>query len=144
LIFLLPVPAKVDTVYLALAILYFFAASLEAFGFFAAWKSSIKFVRSYFWAAASVALIVVAAEMTRTVVRLLSFFPSKEDRINDVDMQVHFVDKEKIKAACVASYADDVSSGILTAGTVTDYCADRWRSATYVRFSPFFHSLVEN
>ncbi|GAA5852523.1 hypothetical protein JCM8547_002529 [Rhodosporidiobolus lusitaniae] len=114
-------PDKLNTVYLALGILYFVCAALEAFGFFAAWKSSIALIRSYFWASAGVAIIVIAAEVTRTT--------------------MHFVDKSDIKKACNDSYADDISKGILTAGTVSDYCDDRWRNATYVDIALLLLSL---
>lgn len=137
------VPAKVDTVYLALAILYFVAAGLEAFGFYAAFKSSIRFVRAYFWCSATVALIVVAAEMTRTVVcSLPPFFPTERDADGRLS-QIHFVDKDEIKMACADSYADDISSGLVTAGTVSDYCASNWTSGTYVRFPTLARIEVE-
>ncbi|GAA5904401.1 hypothetical protein JCM6882_008901 [Rhodosporidiobolus microsporus] len=104
-------PSKVDTIFLVLSILYFACAALEAFGFFAAWRQSIQLARTYFWISASVAMIVTAAELMRTV--------------------IHFTEKTGIINACIASYKSDISSGRLTQSTVDDFCHDRWRSTSY-------------
>ncbi|GAA5969812.1 hypothetical protein JCM11641_008048 [Rhodosporidiobolus odoratus] len=105
-------PAKVDSIYLVLAILYCICSGLEAFGFFAAWRSSIKLVRSYFWASASIALIVTAGELMRTV--------------------VHFTDKSAIIDACKKSFTEDVANGNYTQSAVDAACSDNWRSQSYV------------
>ncbi|GAA6014143.1 hypothetical protein JCM10207_006111 [Rhodosporidiobolus poonsookiae] len=103
---------SIDTIYLVLAILYFICAGLEAFGFFAAWRGSIKLVKSYFWASASVALIVTGAELLRVV--------------------THYTEKDAIQKGCRDSYADDISKGTYTSATIEEYCSDAWRNASYV------------
>lgn len=60
--------AKLDTVYLVMAIMYFVVSAIEWFGFAAAYKQSIRLVRYYFWSTATAALIVTAAEILRIVV----------------------------------------------------------------------------
>ncbi|GAA5873348.1 hypothetical protein JCM1840_000032 [Sporobolomyces johnsonii] len=106
------IPAKLSTVYLVLAILYFFCAAIELFGFAAAWRSSIRLVRSYFWGSATVAVVVTAAEIMRVV--------------------VHFTDKADIINTCESSYSSDISNGTATSADVTSYCTDQWQNNSYV------------
>ncbi|ORY88838.1 hypothetical protein BCR35DRAFT_320752 [Leucosporidium creatinivorum] len=125
--------SKVDTVYLALAVLYFTAAAIEIFGIGAAYKQSIRLVKYYFFGSASVAVIVTAAELTRVI--------------------VHFTDKSAIQAACIAGEKADQtgSSATSTDAEITSYCASVWRNASYwdiglllfsIFLSFFFASLV--
>ncbi|GAA5898564.1 uncharacterized protein JCM6883_003353 [Sporobolomyces salmoneus] len=115
-------PTSLSNVYLVLAILYFFCAAIEAFGAIAAYKASIKLVRSYFYGAASVALIVTAAEILRLV--------------------VHYTQKSAILKACQDSYASDIKSGNATSSQVVSYCADNWRNATYLDIALLVFSLI--
>lgn len=110
-------PSKLALIYIILAALYFVAAAIELFGIVAAWKSSIRFARTYFWGSAVVALIVTGAELVRTI--------------------VHFTDKSAIIDACKQSYSSDISSGSLSSTDVASYCQDSWNNMTYVR-RPFF------
>lgn len=114
-------PASLSTVYLVLAILYFFCSAIELFGVVAAWKSSIKLVRSYFYGAASVAIIVTAAEVMRLV--------------------VHYTQKSAILKACQDSYVTEVSKGTATTAEVISYCQDSWRNATYLDIALLIFSL---
>ncbi|BGP14774.1 hypothetical protein JCM10213v2_002726 [Rhodosporidiobolus nylandii] len=104
--------SKIDTIYLVLAILYFICAGLEAFGFFAAWRANIALVQAYFWCSATIALVVTASELMRTV--------------------VHFTDKSSIISACQNSYSSDISSGTTTSSAVEEYCKDSWRNQSYI------------
>ncbi|GAA5836668.1 hypothetical protein JCM3766R1_006984 [Sporobolomyces carnicolor] len=115
-------PTSLANIYLVLAILYFFCAAIEGFGVFAAYRASIKLVRSYFYGAASVALIVTAAEILRLV--------------------VHYTSKSAILKACQDSYSSDVSSGSATSADVISYCSDSWRNATYLDIALLVFSLV--
>ncbi|GAA6027886.1 hypothetical protein JCM8097_001765 [Rhodosporidiobolus ruineniae] len=115
-------PSKVNLVYLVLGILYFICSALEAFGFFAAWKSSIGLVRSYFWASASIALIVTASELLRTI--------------------IHFTEKSGIQSGCIKSYATDVAAGTYTSSAVETFCKEQWRNATYVDIALLIFSFL--
>ncbi|GAA5982086.1 hypothetical protein JCM5350_000639 [Sporobolomyces pararoseus] len=115
-------PSSLETIYLVLAILYFTCSAIEAFGVVAAYKASIKLVRSYFYGTAGVALIVTAAEVMRVV--------------------VHFSQKSAILKACQDSYASDISSGSATSSQVVSYCADSWRNATYLDIALLVFSLI--
>ncbi|GAA5835576.1 hypothetical protein JCM5353_000898 [Sporobolomyces roseus] len=114
-------PDSLSNIYLVLAILYFFCSAIELFGVVAAWKSSIKLVRSYFYGAASVAIIVTAAEVMRLV--------------------VHYTQKSAILKACQDSYASEVTAGTATSAEVISYCQDSWRNATYLDIALLIFSL---
>lgn len=115
-------PSSLSTVYLVLAILYFVCSAIEAFGVAAAYKASITLVRSYFYGAASVALIVTGAEILRLV--------------------VHYTQKSAILKACQDSYASDITKGTATTAEVVSYCSDSWRNATYLDVALLVFSLL--
>ncbi|GAA6020368.1 hypothetical protein JCM11491_000327 [Sporobolomyces phaffii] len=115
-------PNSLDTIYLVLAVLYCVCAAIEAFGVAAAYRASIRLVRTYFYGAASVALIVTAAEVLRLV--------------------VHFTQKSAILKACADSYATDVTSGSASTADVTAYCQASWQNATYLDVALLVFSLI--
>ncbi|BGO90418.1 hypothetical protein NBRC10512_004097 [Rhodotorula toruloides] len=115
-------PSKLALIYIVLAILYFVAAGIEIFGILAAWKSSIRFARTYFWGSAVVALIVTGAELIRTV--------------------VHFTEKSSIIDTCKQSYANDISNGGLSSSDVATYCKDSWNNMTYFDIALLIFSIL--
>ncbi|GAA6057521.1 hypothetical protein JCM3770_000565 [Rhodotorula araucariae] len=115
-------PASLDTVYLALGIVYFVCVAVEVFGFFAAWKASLPLVRSYFYGSLAVAFLATAAELVRTI--------------------FHFTQKSAILKACEDSYSADIANGQLTSTTVTSYCHDSWRNASYVDIALLIFSFL--
>ncbi|BGP46896.1 hypothetical protein JCM10450v2_002747 [Rhodotorula kratochvilovae] len=119
-------PASLDTVYLALGIVYFICVAIEVFGFFAAYRASLPLVRSYFYGSLAVAFLITAAELVRTI--------------------FHFTQKSSIIKACEDSYTGDISGGRLSSETVASYCRDSWRNASYVDIAllifSFFISFI--
>ncbi|GJN87571.1 hypothetical protein Rhopal_000525-T1 [Rhodotorula paludigena] len=105
-------PAKINSMNLIVAILYFVCVAAEVFGFFAAYRQSLALVRMYFYASLGVAAIVTGSELVRTI--------------------FHFSEKSSIISSCINSYSSDVSSGRLTSTTVEDYCNDSWRRQSYL------------
>jgi hypothetical protein len=127
--------SKVDTVYLALAVLYFTAAAIEIFvssdaalrrslrpwanpsllcrtlqGIGAAYKQSIKLVKYYFVGSASVAVIVTAAELMRVI--------------------VHFTDKVSSLALCSFRALLTLSFRFTVRHPS---CLHRWRASRSIR-----------
>ncbi|GAA5938338.1 uncharacterized protein JCM15063_000706 [Sporobolomyces koalae] len=115
-------PGHLTAVYIALAALYFVCSAIEILGVVAAYRASIRLVRAYFYGAASVALIVTAAEILRLV--------------------VHYTQKTAIIKACQDSYKSDITAGNATSSEVASYCQDSWRNATYLDIALLVFSLL--
>lgn len=103
---------KVSTISIALGALYMGVAVIEAFGIFAAATQKLPFIRIYAFLTALVALIVIAAGLTRTI--------------------VHFVLKNEILNSCNAinegssivyyGFWGPVHRDDLTPAEVADWC----------------------